>query len=143
MLPDADKIHPDLIRQDGLFEEVADDLCGVQWFAVRIIGDVAEGIETKFYGFAHAAVLPRMRPRFHCPGTASVLWRSPTRAYNQTGAERAGAAAREIRLAPAKIDISVSTIDGCLAILMVVDGVKAMRIDRHHSGVAAGIPAER
>ena len=48
MLADADEVDADLVGEDRLFDEVADDLRRVQGFAVRAVGDVAEGVEAEF-----------------------------------------------------------------------------------------------
>ncbi len=56
MLADADEVDPDGIGEDGLLDDVADDLRLGQAPAVRVDGDVAEGVEPEFEMLIH--VLP-------------------------------------------------------------------------------------
>jgi hypothetical protein len=53
MLAHADEIDADLVGEHGFLDEIADDLRGMQRFAVRTIGDVPEGVEAEFDGLIH------------------------------------------------------------------------------------------
>ena len=57
VLADADGIDTDLVGENRLLDEIADDLGGVQRLAVRSVGDVAEGVEAEFEGLIHSAFL--------------------------------------------------------------------------------------
>ena len=49
MLADAERIHPDLVGQHGLLDEIAQHLRAGQWVAVVVHGDVAEGVQTELH----------------------------------------------------------------------------------------------
>jgi len=48
MLADADEIDANLVGEDALFDEVADDLRRMQRLSVRTVGNITEGVETAF-----------------------------------------------------------------------------------------------
>ena len=62
MLADADEIDANLVGEDGLLDEVADDLRRMQRLSVRTVGDIAEGVETEFERLNHS-VLYQVQPR--------------------------------------------------------------------------------
>ena len=62
MLADADEIDANLVGEDGLLDEVADDLRRMQRLSVRTVGDIAEGVETEFDRLNHSA-LYQVQPR--------------------------------------------------------------------------------
>ena len=55
MLADADEIDANLIGENGLLDQVADDLRSMQRSAVRSVRDIAERVETKFDAVSHLA----------------------------------------------------------------------------------------
>ena len=59
MLADADGIDADLVGEDRLLDQVADHLRGMQRFAVRARGDVAEGVEAELDCAAHQRMIPK------------------------------------------------------------------------------------
>ena len=65
VLADADGIDADLVGENRLLDEIADDLRGVQRLAVRSVGDVAEGVEAEFEGLIHSAFLSAQRNLRH------------------------------------------------------------------------------
>jgi hypothetical protein len=81
MLADADEINPDLIGENGLFDQVADDLRRMQRRAVRAFGDVAEGIETEFDAVNHAPLYQVRRSA----GARVAAQIASASAYRQSG----------------------------------------------------------
>jgi hypothetical protein len=58
MLADANKIDANLIGEDSLIDQVADDLRRMQRPAIRTVTDITEGVETEFDRVSHLALLP-------------------------------------------------------------------------------------
>ena len=56
MLADADEIDADLVGEDALLDQVADDLRLMQRLSVRTVGDVTEGVEPQFDRLNHPAL---------------------------------------------------------------------------------------
>lgn len=61
VLPDADRVQPHLVGQDGLVDDVADHHIVGQERAVRAGGDIAEGVDAELEPVDVHGVLARLR----------------------------------------------------------------------------------